>query len=308
MHVTQGQHLYPGSGVNSNQSSGSSLNPNQSSKALVHANCSNHPHWQQKLHSGSTTTSSKQLQISSDNSSQGLVSPAPSGHMLSPSQPAVVASNHHQLQLQSQPQSKKISHTPSNVQRLLLQNRQVHSESSSKSQSDPTQVDQQPSNSASRVNTNSEITQSCMDSASPVPVVTTVSSQWKTSEPPFDSNKSSTQVSSLGSAPVGNSTGNEQSTISQGLGPRSVNLTSNAHNSGAQWQQQQPQPLQQSTSQSIPSKQPYQTPEQHKQQQQEQEQHSPKDLGLQQPSQQHVQHLQSGQSSLLVQPPISKVE
>ncbi|XP_028207298.1 chromatin modification-related protein EAF1 B-like isoform X3 [Glycine soja] len=291
LHMMQGQNLYPGSG----------LNPNQPSKPLGHAHSSNHSQLQQKLHSGSPTTSSKQLHISSDTSGQGQVSPVSSGQLLSPPHPAVIASNHHQLLPQIQ--SKKINQTQINVQRMLPQNHLVHSVSSSKSQSDPTQSDQQPANSASQV---SAMTQGCVDSASVVPGVSTVSSQWKVSEPPFDStmNNQTTQVSSLGSAPVENSTGNEQPAISQGLGPRSVSLISQAHNSDTQWQQQQSQSLQQS-SQPILSQQPYQA---ESQQQQEQDQHSPRDLALQHQPQQHMQHLQSGQSSLFIQPPNSNVE
>ncbi|KAK7286817.1 hypothetical protein RJT34_22080 [Clitoria ternatea] len=297
MHMMQGQNLYPGSG----------LNPNQSSKPLGHGHSSNHSQLQQKLHSGSPTTSSKQLHVVSDTNAQGQVSPVSSGQLLSPTQPAVAASNHHQPQLEMQPQSKKINPTQKNVQRMMPQNRQVHSESSSKSQpqSDPIQVDQPPANSASQVSACATMTQGCMDSAIVVPVVSNASSQWKTSETPFDSTMNS-QTTSLGAAPVGNSTGNEQPTISQGSGPRSVSLTSHAHNSDTQWQQHQSQPLQQSSSQPILSQQLYQATDQ--QLQQKQEQHSPKDISLQHQPQQHVHHLQPGQSNLYIQPPNSKVE
>ncbi|XP_061367832.1 chromatin modification-related protein EAF1 B-like isoform X2 [Gastrolobium bilobum] len=301
MHMMQGQNIYPGSG----------LNPNQTSKPLSHVHSSNHSQLQQKLNSGSPTTSSKQLQIPSDTSAQGQVSQVSPGHMLSPPQPAVIASNHHQLQLQSQHPSKKINQNQSYVQRMLPKNRQVNSESPSKSQSDPTQDDQQPACSASLVSTSATMTQGCMDSTSMVPVVTTVSSQWKTSESPFDSNTNNQapQVSSLGSAPVGNPTGNEPPTISQGLGPRSFSSTSHVHNSGMQLQQQQrQQPLQQSSSQPILSQQPYKAPEQHEQQQQEPEQHSPKDLTLEHKPQLHEKHLQSEQGSLFIQAPNSQVE
>ncbi|KAL2319251.1 hypothetical protein Fmac_028220 [Flemingia macrophylla] len=289
MHMLQGQNLYPGSG----------LNPNQPPKPLGHAHSSNHSQLQQKLHSGSPSTSSKQVHISSDTNTQTISS----CQLLPPPQPAVISSNHHQLQPQTQ--SKKINQTQTNVQRILPQNHHVHSESSSKSQSDLTQVDQHPTNNASQVSASATMTQGCMDSVIVVPGVPTVSSQWKTSEPSFDStmNKQTTQVCSLGSAPVGNSTGNEQSAISRGLGPRSVGLTSHAHNIDTQWQQHQPQPLQQSP-QPILSQKPYQA----EQQQQEQEQHSTKDLALQDQSQQHMQHLQSGQSSLCIQTPNSKSE
>ncbi|XP_057457383.1 chromatin modification-related protein EAF1 B-like isoform X2 [Lotus japonicus] len=288
MHMIQGQSFYPGS----------VLNPSQPSQPSGHAHSVNHLQLQQKLCSGSPTTSPKLLQISSDASAQVQVSPVSSGQMLSPTQPAVIVSNHHQLQLQS----NKINQTQSNIQRMLPQNCQVHSESSSKSQSDPTQVDQTPENSASKISTSSTMSQGYMDSSSLVPAVTTVSSQWKTSETPYDSNidNQAPKVSSLGSAPVGNSTGSEQPTVSQGIDPRLVCSTSNAHNNGAQrqQQQQQPQPLQQSSPQ-----------EQHKQQQQqEHELHSPTSLASQHQPQQHMKHPQSGQSSLFIHSPNSKEE
>lgn len=299
MHMMQGQNLYPGSGSN----------PSQSSKPSGHAHSSNHSQMQQKLHTGPANAPSKQLQpvvSPSDNSIQGP-SPVSSGHIMSPPQPAVTTSNHHQLQLQSQPQSKQINQTQPNVQRMLPKNCQVHSESSSMSQSDSPQVDQHPANSASQVTT-STASQGSMDPARVATVVPTVSSQLKTSEPPFDSNTPN-PVTQLGSMcqPVGNSAGNELSTISQGLGPRqlSASLPSPAHNSMVQ-RQQQSLPIPQHSSQAILSQQPYQPPDQ--QPQQELEQHSPKDTALQHQPQQKVQHLQPAQNSLLVCPPNSKVE
>ena len=305
VHMMQGQNTYPGSG----------LNPNSPSKPLGPAHSSNHSQLQQKLHSGPANTSSKQLQpmvSPSDSSIQGQVSPVPPGHITSPSQSPVIASNHHQLQLQSQPQSKQINQNPSNIPRMLQQNCQMHSESSSMSQSDSPKVDQQPANSASQVSTSTAMSQGCMDSASVLTVVPTVSSQYKTSEPQFDSSMPNpvTQVNSLGRTPVGNSAGNEPPVISQGLGSRqlSASLPSHAHNSGAQWQQQPLPPQQKSSSQPILSQQPYQPPELHQQQQQEKERHSPKDAALQHQPQQQVQHLQPGQSSLLIRSPNSEVE
>ncbi|KAF1884037.1 hypothetical protein Lal_00012997 [Lupinus albus] len=301
MHMIQGQNVHPESG----------LNPCQPSKPLGPAHSANCSHLQQKLHSGPANTSSNQLQTlvsPSDNSIQGRASPIPSGHIMSSSRPAVTAANRHQLQHQPQPQSKQINQAQSNAQRMLQKNCQVHSESTGISQSDSPQVDQQPANSASQVNTGTAISQGSIDSAKLVTVVPNASSQWKTSEPPSDSNttNSVTHASSLGSAPVGNSTGNELPTISQGLGPRqlSASLPSHAHNSGVQ---RQPPPLQrQSSSQPILSQQPYQSREQ--QQQQEQEHHSPEDAAFQHQPQQKVQHLQTGKNSLLVCPPNSEAE
>ena len=134
MHVMQGQNLYPGSGVN----------PIQSPKPLSStAHSSSYSQLPQKLNSGpAPTTKQHQPLLSPDSSAQSQVLPVTSGHMLSLPQ-ATVVSNHNQMQqLQSQPQSKQINQTPSNVQRVLQQDRQMHSESPSRSQSDPAQVDQ----------------------------------------------------------------------------------------------------------------------------------------------------------------------
>ncbi|KAK7373646.1 hypothetical protein VNO80_07061 [Phaseolus coccineus] len=305
MSMMQGQNLYPGSG-----------NPNQPPKPVVPAHSSNHSQLQQKLHSGPTNTSLKQLQpvvSPSDNSIPGNVLSVTAGHISSSPQTAV-ASNHHQLQLQSQPQSKQSNQTQPNVQRMLQQNCQVHSESSNLSQSDSPKVDQHPANSASQVGTNTAMSPGCMDAASVTVVPPAASCQWKTSESPFDSSVANlvTQVSSIGSKTlVGNSVGHEQTTIIQGMGPQqlSTSLPSHAHNSGGQWQQQ-PLTLQQQTlAHPIPTQQSYQPPE-HQQQQQEleKEQHSPKDVALQHQPQQQVKHMQQGQSSLLIRSPNSKVE
>lgn len=301
--MTQGQTLYPGSGID----------PNQPPKPLgpAHPSNSNHSQLQQKLHSGSTSTSSKQHQAlvsPSDSNIQVQVSPVTSGHITTPTQPAVGAPNHHQLQMPSQTQSKQINQTQPNVQKTLQHNCQVPSESLNMSQSDSLKIDQQPGNSASQVSTSTSMSQGSMDSASVLAVAPTVSSQRKTSEPPFDSPIPNpvTQVSSLESTAVENSAATESLTVNQGLGPRqlSANLASHSHNSGAQ-RQHQPLPLkQQSTLKPNLSQQSCQEPEH---QQQEQEQHFPEDVALQhQP--QHVQNLQPGQSSLLIRPPNSTVE
>ncbi|XP_057437066.1 chromatin modification-related protein EAF1 B-like isoform X4 [Lotus japonicus] len=285
--------------------SGSGLNPNQPSKPLGPAHSSNHSQLQQKHHSVPTSTSSKQLQpvVSTPESNNQLqVSSVTSGHKASPPQPAV-ASSHRQLQLQYQQQPKEINQSKTNVQRMLQQNCQGHSESSSMSQSDSPKADQKPGNSSCQVGTSTAVSRGCVDSASKLTVVSTVSSQWKTSEPPFDSRMPNqvTQVSS----PIGSSSGNEPPTIGQGLSPRqpSSSSSSHAHNSGLQWPQK-PLPLQrQSSSQPIIS---HSQPPEH--QQQEQEQHSPEDAALQHQPQQQVQHLQPGKSSLLIHPPNSEVE
>ncbi|KAI9108128.1 hypothetical protein K1719_021001 [Acacia pycnantha] len=294
MPVIQGQNSYPESGLSSNQQS----------KSLPSVHSTNHSQLQQKLHPAATATSSKQPQsiVSADSSAQG-----PSGHILSSPQQAVITSNHHQMQLQSHPQSKQINQTQSNMQRMIQQSRAVHSESPSKSQSDSTQVDQQPANSTPEVGMSSVMTQGCIDSANAASAVPSASSQWKTSEPPSDSNmfNPAMQTGSLGSATAGNSAGKEPlPQISQGIGSRqlSVNLPSHSQNSGAIWPQQ---PLQQSSSQPVLSQQPFKPQEQQLQKHLDQEKNSPKHVALPHQSQQQV-HL--GQSSMFIRPPNSRVE
>ncbi|RDX88487.1 hypothetical protein CR513_29920, partial [Mucuna pruriens] len=166
-----------------------------------------------------------------------------------------------------------------------------------------------PANSASQVSTHNAMYPGCIDATSVTVIPATIASQWKTSESPSDSNVPNpvTQAKSLGSKPVGNSTGNEPPIISQGLGPQhlSTNLPSHALNSVGQWQKQPLTLQQQTSSQPILSQQSYQPPG-HQQQQQEQEKHSPKNLALQHQPQQQVQHMQPGQSSLLIHAPNSK--
>ncbi|KAJ7961532.1 chromatin modification-related protein EAF1 B-like [Quillaja saponaria] len=298
MHMMEGQGLYSGCG----------LNTNQASKPLVPPQSANHSQTQQKIHSGPSPTSSKQLQqmvSPPDASIQGQVPPVSSSHILSASHqavpPAAVASNHHQMQLQPQPQShqKQVNQNQSSVHRTLQQKCHVSFESPSKSKSEPTQVEQQSGNNPSQVNMSSATPQVCLDSANVVPVASTTP-QWKISEPQHDSNmhNPATPVGSLGSSPVSSSGGNEQLQpvhISKGLGPRQISggFPSHAHNTGAQWQQQLH--VQQSVTQPILSQRPYQ-PQEHQQQQHkedEQERHSSKQGAMQHQPQEQLQHIQA---------------
>ncbi|KAM3683854.1 hypothetical protein ACJW31_12G180600 [Castanea mollissima] len=276
VHLMQAQGLYSGSG----------LNPVQPSKPQVPSQSSNHPQLQQKLLSGSVPPSSKQPQqmpSHSDNSTQGQAPLVPSGHTLSASHQAgpsaVVASNHHQqLQPQPHPHQKQVNQSQSSVQRMLQQNRQVNSELQNKSQTDISQADQQAMNSVS---------------------------QWKESEPAYDSNlpNSAAQVGSIGGLPVSSSAGSEPlPAIGQGLGPRQLSgsLPSHGLNVGAQWQPQLP--LQQSPTPPPPSQQQYQP------QEQQQEQQSTQHLPPPTQSQQQTQLLQAGQGSMYMRPTNSKLE
>ncbi|KAJ7950438.1 chromatin modification-related protein EAF1 B-like [Quillaja saponaria] len=320
MHIMQGQGLYSGSG----------LNTNQSSKPLVPPQSPNHSQVQQKIHSGPASTSSKQLQhmVSPPDTSStpSQVPPVPSGHMLSISHqaapPNIMASNHHEMQLHSQPQShqKQVNQNQSSVERMLQQNRQVRSVSPNKSKSEPTQVEPQNGNNASQVSMSSATPsqvgmssatpQVCIDSAHMVPIVSTLHPPWKASEPKHDSNMPNP------ASPVSSSGRNEPLPpvhISQGLGPRQMSggFPSHGHNTGAQWQQQLP--VQQSAAPSILSQQPCQPQEHHHphlqlQHKEDKKEHHPSKQGAtQHQPQEQLQHLQAGQSNLYVQPSNSKL-
>lgn len=291
MQMMQGQGVY----------SGSSLNPIQPSKPLI-PQSSNHSPLQQKLISSSAPPAPKQLQqmpSHSDNTTQGQVPSVPPGHPLSVSHQAVptavMASNHQQLQPQSQPHQKQVNQTQPSIQRMLQQNHQVNSEMPNKSQTDIAQADH-PMNNTPQVGASMAMPQSCIDS----PIV---APQWKSSD------NSTAQAGSVGSPPCTNSAGNEPiATVSQGLGPRQLSggLPSHGHNVGAQWPQQQQRPhLQQSPTMPPPSQQYLQ---QEQQQQQHQEQKSPQQLPLQQQPPQQMQHLQAGQGSVYLRPTNSKPE
>jgi len=135
-----------------------------------------------------------------------------------------------------------------------------------------------------------------------VPVVSSgTASQWKASEPAYDSNLPDlvTQVSSVGSPPIPNSAGSEPlPPISPGLGPRQLSgsFPLHGHNVGAQWQSQLPP--QQSPAPPPPSQ----------QQHQPQEQQPPQHIQPQQQSHQQTQLLQAGQGSLYMRPTSSKLE
>ncbi|KAJ0052446.1 hypothetical protein Pint_01549 [Pistacia integerrima] len=311
MHLMQGQGLY----------SGSSLNPVQPSKPLVPSQASNHSQPQQKLYSGPTTPSSKQLQqmpSHSDNSPQGQVQSVTSGHTLPATHqtvlPAIMASNHQHLQLQPQPQQKQVNQTQTQApaQRMLQQNRQLNSDPLSKSQIDQSQPDQQPVNNASMMGTSTTtaMPQVCIDSANVVPVSSSaVTSQWKASEPVYDSGmpNMANQVGSIGSPPLTNSAGSDAvSSISQGLGQRQLSgsLPPHGHNAGTQWQHQSQ--LQQTPTLPTTSQQHCQ-PHEQEVLQQDQQQLPQQQLPPQQ-SQQQTQHLQAAQGSLYIRPTNTKLE
>ncbi|KAL5794794.1 hypothetical protein ACOSP7_003388 [Xanthoceras sorbifolium] len=300
MHLMQGQGLYSGYG----------LNPVQPSKPLVSPQTSIHSQPQQKLFSGTTPPSSKQLPpipSHADNSSQGQVPPAPSGHTPSATHqavlPTMMTSNHQHLQLQSQSHQKSVNSTQTqpSAQRMLQQNRQANSDPPSKSQTDQSQADQQPlnNNSLMGASTTTAVPQVCSDSANIAPVSCAVPPQWKASEPVYDSGMQNmaNQVGTIGSPPLTNSSGNDAvSSVSQGLGQRQLSgsLPPHVHTVGAQWQQQSPtQP---------PTSQQHCQPQDQQVLQQDQQQLPQQNLPQQQQSQQQTQHLQTAQGSLYIRP------
>ncbi|KAK9282032.1 hypothetical protein L1049_004944 [Liquidambar formosana] len=223
MHLMQGQGLYSGSGIN----------PVQPSRPLVPPQSSNQAQLQQKLFSGPTPPSSKQLQqmpSHSDISNQGQVPSVPSGHTLSASHqavlPSVVTPNHQQLQLQPQPHQKQITQTQPSVQRILQQNRQVNSDLPSKSQADQAQADPQPVNNSSHIGTSTAMPQVCIESTNVVPAVSSSGAPpWKAQEALYDSGiqNAPTQLGSIGSPPMTKSAGGESlQPVSQGLVPEAV--------------------------------------------------------------------------------------
>ncbi|GLT28183.1 hypothetical protein SLA2020_031340 [Shorea laevis] len=272
MHLVQGQGLYSAPG----------MSPAQPSKLLMPSQTSNHSQPQQKVFSG-TTPPSKQLQLlppHSDNSTQGQVSAIPTGHSPSAAHqavlPAVVPSNHQHLHSPSQP----------SVQRVLQNNRSMHSDPPNKAQAEP-QSDQQPVNSASPMGTTG--TAAMPQAANILPVVSSgVAPQWKANEPGHD--------------PTNSAVSDPVPSVSQGLGQRHLSggLPPEGHHAGARWQQK-PQ-LQPPTPQ--PSQQQY-----HSQEQVQQDQHqSAQQLSLQQQPQRQTQHLQAVQGSLYHKPSNSKLE
>lgn len=299
-HLMQSQGLYSGSGAN----------PVQPSRPLL-PQSSNHSHPQQKVFSGATPPSSKQLQqmpSHSDNSTQ--VQPVSSGHTVgnhqSILQPAIIAPNNQHPQLQGQPHQKQVNQTQSAAQRMVPQNRQGNSDSSSKTQTD--QIPADPlGKSASQGNSGVTVAapQACIDSVNIIPAASTaIGSQWKASEPLYESGMPNTsKVGSIGGPLLTNATGTDLvPSASQGLGQRQLSGSLSSHGHvGAQWQQQS------QLQQSSPTQQQYQLQEQQLPQQ-EQQQSNQHQLPSQKQSHQQMQHLQPAAGSLYIRPSNSKVE
>ncbi|XP_038714096.1 chromatin modification-related protein EAF1 B-like isoform X2 [Tripterygium wilfordii] len=283
IHLMQGQGLY----------AGSSLSPVQQSKPLV-SQSSNHSLSQQKLFSGPTLHSPKQVQhmpFPSDCSSQSQVPPVGSGQALAKTHQVVpvpvVASNHQQnhQQLQGQPQlrQKQFNQIQPSAQRMLQA--RVNSDPSNKSQVDQAPADQQAVNSTPQMGAKTTVAmpQTCMDSPSVVPVApSAIAPQWKPPETLYDSGmlNLATQVDSVRRPPLPNADVNDPiPSVSQSFVQRQLSggLPPHGHNSGAQRQQQQLLPQQ---SPQPPSQQKYQPQEQQEKPQIEQPQSSPSHLPL----------------------------
>ncbi|XP_057480432.1 chromatin modification-related protein EAF1 B-like isoform X1 [Actinidia eriantha] len=274
MHLMQGQGLYPGSGQN----------PVQPSKPLL-PHCSNQSHPQQKMYSGQEIPSSKQIQqmpSRSDNSNEGHVSPATSGHTLSASDQSfpssVIASNHQKLQ----PYQKLVNQSQPTVQRVFEQNHQHNSDSPSKLQVDQAHTDQQRLSKSSQMST-MEMLESTIDKTTVVPVISSSGAQWRAPD-------NSVQLATTRTPPLTNATGTEpMPTVSQGQGQGQSSgiLPPHWHSGGKEWQHQQSQ-LQPSSMAPAPPPPPPQLPQQQLQQQ--------------------TQHLQAGTSSLYIRPVNSRPE
>ncbi|XP_065874021.1 chromatin modification-related protein EAF1 B-like isoform X2 [Euphorbia lathyris] len=300
IHMMQGKGLYSGTG----------LSAVQPSKPLA-TQSSNHSQPPSKLFSASAPPPSKQMQqmpSHSDNSMQGQVSSV-SGHTLSAAHqalpPAIIASNHQQMQPTPQIHQKQ-SGQPA-IQRILQQNRQLNSDLQNKSQTDPGHVEKPviaPKVPQMVTNTVTSASQGCNDSTNKLPNVTTATSQWKHSETPSDTvmENPASQVSSVGSAPLTNMAGNEPvASVNSGSGQRKLSGGMPQHGSAGAQRQQQQQPQQSTPPPSQPSSQPlFQT-----QEQQLPEQQSPRQ---QLPPQQKLPHLQSAQGTLYIRPTNSQLE
>ncbi|KAL3517807.1 hypothetical protein ACH5RR_020396 [Cinchona calisaya] len=238
----QAMDFLPGQGLYS----GSAINPVQSGKPLNHSSNQSQP--QQKMYSDQSSPLAKHLQqipSHSDTVGQGHVSPVASvplstGHQSVP--PHVMASSSHQLS-QAQANQKVVNQNQPSVQRVLQQNRHVNSDPSTKLQRRESQTEQQSTPNSSHMGVMSTMPQTSSDAANVSQVLSTGSTQWRASEPLYDSSTSSPAInlSSIGTPPT-NSAGNEPSSqVGQpGLGQRqsSGNLPPVGQDISVHWQQQ----------------------------------------------------------------------
>ncbi|XP_022953448.1 chromatin modification-related protein EAF1 B-like [Cucurbita moschata] len=291
MQLMQGQGSYYGSGVNTVQHS----------KPLV-PQSSNHSQIKKTPVCASGPPLSKsvlQMPAHSEKSSQGQVPPVSSGHTLSTSHqdaPAsIVASNHPP----SQPPQKQVNQIQTSFERSHQQSSQGTSDPRMKAQTDVAQADQQPHKQASQVGTDKTMPQTSSTSTDTTPITSV--SQWKPSEPVYDSDvlKSKPQLGLIGSSPLTNFTGGEPTPNNLGMGPRQSSraLPSHGHSAGLQWPQQVP--LQQSPNQFTQS--------------QQQEKHQDPSLSqhhqpVQQQAQHQSQHKQAEQGSLYLKPENANME
>lgn len=181
------------------------LNHVQPPKPLMPPHSPNLSHSQQKMYSGQPNPSSKQIQqIPShlDNTNQGHAAQANSAHSL-------------------QPQHKLVNQTPPNIQRVFQQNHRLNSNPQSKSQADQAQNGQQAASNSSQMGTTTTMSQSCADTATVMPVISSSSAQWKPPEQVYDSGAPNleTQIAPIGSPPLENSSGSEPlPAVSLGVG------------------------------------------------------------------------------------------
>ncbi|KAJ4969404.1 hypothetical protein NE237_016105 [Protea cynaroides] len=276
MHMMQGQGLYPGSGSNSIQP-GKQLMPQSSNQCQP----------QQKMFPRPPPPSSKQLsQMPShpDSCNQGQVPPVPSGHIPSqqPVPPLSMVSSHQQQH--PQPQQRQAGQPSHAIQRMLQQSRQMNSETTMQSTAEHIQVSEQPGNKTFQMATTTTMPQSCSESTSVLPGVSTASTpQWKAPEPLYNagSPNAATNLAAIGNSPLSNTVVTESvASPTQGLAQRqfSGGMFIHGQNSGPQWQQQpqQHQPSQPSLPPPpSPSASQQQTQQIQPQQQQQHHYHQP---------------------------------
>ncbi|KAF8402099.1 hypothetical protein HHK36_013051 [Tetracentron sinense] len=221
MHLMQGQGLYSGSGSN----------PVQPGKPMAPQSTNQCPP-QQKLFSRPLPPSSKQPQqmpSHSDNSNQGQVPSVPSGHtLLASQQPIPPSLAMASSQQQPQAQQRQASQSQQTIQRVLQQNRQMSSDPLMQSPADQVQVNQQPLSNAFQMGKSMAVPQSCSDSTSLIPIVSSASaaSPWKVPEPLYESGvpNPATHLDAVGNPPSSNMGTEPMPSPSQGSGQRQWKL------------------------------------------------------------------------------------
>ncbi|XP_021763469.1 chromatin modification-related protein EAF1 B-like [Chenopodium quinoa] len=294
VHLMQPQGLYPGSGLNTMQQQKPLASPH-SSNQLQH----------QKPYANSVSAVPKQGQIPShlDGSNKSQVpvvssNPASGGSTQGLPSTIMPSPNHQPLQGQSQPPLKVVSQSQPALQRAVHQNRQVNSDSLTKSQPDHAPLEQQYANNTSTAG----VQPACADSTSAVPppssAGTAVCKQALESLSTPTLTNPPTASGPLSSPAITTSSDNETlPSVNDGLGQRQLSGNLAVHGHGVQFQHQQSQVQHPSPLQPILS----QKQSQHQLQQLEK---SPQRA----PQSQAQSQIQAGQSGVFARTPNSRLE